>query len=220
MATALLCACADLPPATTAPPPAQFLSPAAAPPGSRCGPIRPIAIGVTVSGWHSGLIVPAADLGPVSAVLSDLPAVRYVGFGWGSRPFYMAAHPSSGDALHAFFGSAGVLLIQGAGTAGELSDPGMPLQWACLDRAQLWKLDTYLSHALRRRQGRPVDLGPGPLPDSRFYASPLRYDAFHTCNTWTLAALQYAGLPVHAGGVIFAAQLLHRLARLRHLPVR
>ncbi len=60
----------------------------------------------------------------------------------------------------------------------------------------------------------PIDIGSGPLPDSRFYGSTGHYSAARTCNTWVVAALEYAGLAVHARGVIFASQVERRVREL------
>jgi Protein of unknown function (DUF2459) len=88
----------------------------------------------------------------------------------------------------------------------------------CINRQQLWRADSYIERSLSRSAGKPVDLGPGPLPRSRFYASLGHYSAVHTCNTWTVAALQYAHLPAHAGGVIFARQAGRLTEALRTCP--
>ncbi|WP_414041949.1 DUF2459 domain-containing protein [Acidithiobacillus sp. M4-SHS-6] len=54
----------------------------------------------------------------------------------------------------------------------------------------------------------------GPYPRSKFFASPGTYDAFHTCNAWTITALKIAGYPVHPAGVIFAGQGVGQLNKL------
>jgi hypothetical protein len=61
--------------------------------------------------------------------------------------------------------------------------------------------------------GMPRRLGPGPDPQSVFYAATGTYDLSHTCNTWTAEALRAAGAPVSAAGVVFAGQLLDQLGR-------
>jgi hypothetical protein len=130
----------------------------------------------------------------------------------------MAAHPGSGDAVAALFHSPSALFVQRLATANELSGLDESIHWVCADREELWRADRYIEASLYRRDGKPVDLGPGPLPESRFYASGGHYSAAQTCNTWTVAALQYAGLPVRAGGVIFAGQAARRISSLRACP--
>lgn len=200
-----LAACAELPPGPSGPPPQAFLERSGS--GTQ-------AVGVLIARWHSGLVLPADELGRLGERLVRGSSARFVSVGWGDRRFYMAAHPASGAALGALFPSRSVLLVQTVTAALDGVPADGRLEWICVDRDELWRLDDYLSDSLRWRSGAPLELGPGPLPDSRFYASSGRYDAFHNCNTWTLAALQFARLPVSAAGVLFAGQVAARTQTL------
>jgi uncharacterized protein (TIGR02117 family) len=179
----------------------------------------PIPIGLLVAGWHTGIVLPAQQLGPLTSLLHD-PQARYLSFGWGNRRFYMAAHPGSGDALAALFSSPSVLFVQAAATPADLLAGDERIHWICADRNELRRVEVYIEQSLSRPGGAPVDLGPGPLPDSRFYASTAHYSAVHTCNTWTIAALEYAGLPVSASGILFASQADRRVRQLRTCPAQ
>ncbi len=200
----MLAACATMPRIAPSAPPAAF--------GSQ--PIDRV-IGVLDAGWHTGLIVPVSALGPLDPLGRGVARTGYLSFGWGNRRFYMSDHPTSGDGLFALFESKSVVLVQAAPAAAVLTEEGS-VNWLCASRAEIWRLDIYLSAALRRRDGAPVKLGPGPEPDSRFFASGEHYDLLHTCNTWTLAALEYAGFPVHALGALFASQVETRIRDLPH----
>ncbi|MGH8297683.1 MAG: DUF2459 domain-containing protein [Steroidobacteraceae bacterium] len=180
----------------------------------------PLAIGVLIAGWHSGLVLSARDLRPRSPLLETNPQAKYFSVGWGNRRFYMAPHPSWGDAVAALFRSPSALFLQGASAPADLSEaePEAQIHWVCADRAALWRVESYIEEYLSRPRGRPVDLGSGPLPGSHFYASTGHYSLAHTCNTWTVAALQFAGLPVRAGGVIFSSQVARRIQSLRACP--
>jgi hypothetical protein len=208
-AGALLGGCAQLPPPPPAPP-AQFL------PHAEVRP--PLKIGVLVAGWHTGLVLPAGELGPLRPLLRGDPRAKFLSFGWGNRRFYMARHPGSGDAMAALFDSPSALFVQPAASPAELLDSDTHVHWICADREQLWRVDRYLERSLAS-PGKPVDLGAGPFPASRFYAATGRYSAVHTCNTWTAAALQYAGLPVSATGVLFSSQVARRIRALRACSV-
>jgi Protein of unknown function (DUF2459) len=170
---------------------------------------------VLIAGWHSGLVLPSRELGPLAPLLAHGSHARYLSFGWGNRRFYMAAHPGSGDALAALFRSPSVLFVQRMSSPAELLDEPSRIHWLCADREELWRLDSYIEQSLSRRGGRWIDLGRGPFPGSAFYASTRHYSLAHTCNTWTLGALQFAGLPVRARGVILASQASARLRPLR-----
>lgn len=196
-------------PARTAGPPPSFL-----PAGARH---LPLELGVLVASWHSGIVLPASELGPLNALLPNRQT-KYLSFGWGNRRFYMAAHPGSGDAVAALFRSPSALFVQAASSPADLSITGARIQWVCADRDELWRVARYIEAALSQPGGKPINLGDGPLPGSRFYASNSHYSTVHTCNTWTLAALQYSGLPVRAGGVIFASQVAARIRALRTCP--
>lgn len=177
------------------------------------------AVGVLIARWHTGLVVPSGELGSLRVLLRSDPAARYVSVGWGDRRFYTAAHPNSADAFAALFPSRSVLLVQTVASASDAVPADGRVEWICADRIELWRLDIYLRDSLRWRAAGPVELGPGPLPESHFYASGARYDAFHTCNTWTLAALQFAGLPVRALGVLLAGQVGRRIRALPMCPL-
>ncbi len=207
-ACVLLSGCAQTPHATPTPTPATFLSRLAD---------RPRAIGVLVAGWHTGLVLPADELGPLKPLLLRSAQASYISFGWGNRRFYMAAHPGSGDAVAALFRSPGVLFIRAVPAPADLLASDIRIHWVCASRGEIWRADDYIEKSLSRPSN-PVDLGPGPMAGSRFYASRGHYSAVHTCNTWTAAALEYAGLPVSARGVLFASQVDRRVRELRACP--
>lgn len=188
---------------------------AAAVPAQRFPAARTAVIGVLFAGWHTGLILPVRELGPLRSVLPVYPQERYVSFGWGNRRFYMASNPTAVEAIEALFSSPSVMLVAGAPSVEALLPADATYRWLCADQHEVHKLDTFLLAALSRRDGKPVELGAGPWPDSAFYASGERYDALHTCNTWTAEALHGAGLAVNAGAVIFSDQLKDRLSGLR-----
>lgn len=205
----MACGCAEMPPASQVPPTSSL------PPHANRSPLE---IGVLIAPWHSGLVLPANELGPLHPLIRDDPRAELLGIGWGNRRFYMATRPSSGDALAALFRSPSALFVQPVASPADLSMNDARIHWLCLDRRQLRRAESYIETSLYRRNGNPVDLGPGPLPESHFYASSGHYSALHTCNTWTVGALEYAGLPVHAGGVIFAGQARRRIRPLPACP--
>lgn len=210
VAAAVLAGCAGGLPAPGAPRAAQ-----ARPPATAGGAETSVAI--VHEGWHTGLVLPAKALGSSRLGLRPwFPDARYLVFGWGDRSFYMAPHPGAATALSALFPSASVLYIRGLRNKPRTAFPRVgELHWVCVSSGELSRLAVYLNAYLRKRStGSPIELGTGPLPDSRFFASTGTYDAFRTCNTWTTAALAFAGLPVSANGVVFAGQAMSEVGSL------
>ncbi len=178
---------------------------------------KPQTIAVLDEGWHTGVILPVPALDPSLAGLRKwFPTARYLVFGWGDRRYYMAAHPGVELALGALFPSASVVLVQGIAEKPQPAFlPGTEVRWICISARGMGRLDTYLARYLETGAGgRLVSLGRGPFPNSRFFASPAAYDAFHTCNTWTAAAMHNAGLPVNPRGVVLAGQVMAEIAKL------
>lgn len=204
VAAALLAGCTGATPTSSAAP-----TPAAS---------RQPVIGVLVAGWHSGLILPAGELGTLAPLLPRGPNVRYVAFGWGNRRFYLAPRPTVVEAITALVSSPSVVLVQTAPTPGDLLPAGAKLRWLCADQVQVRALDTYLRQTLRSPRGEASMLHVGPEVGSAFYASGDRYDALRTCNTWTAKALHNAGLQVRSRGVIFASQVRRLIRPLPACP--
>lgn len=171
-------------------------------------------IWVLDSGWHTGLILSRAELGPtLTGLLQPARDAQYFMFGWGNRRFYMAPNPTFGMDIAALFPSQSVMLVEDCATAPRACySPEIQLQTVSVTANGLEHLDGYLVASLQTdAQGRLEPLAPGPDADSKFYPSGLSYDAFHTCNTWTAEALHDAGVPINYHGVIFADQLWRQL---------
>jgi hypothetical protein len=164
------------------------------------------------------MVLPSSELGPLRPLLHRNPGANYLSFGWGNRRFYMAAQPGSGDAVAALFRSPSVIFVQPASSPADLLASDTRIRWVCVSAEELWRADSYIEQSLSRPGGKTVDLGKGPYPNSFFYGSTGHYSIVHTCNTWTLAALQYAGLPVKAAGVLFAGQVDRRARELPACP--
>lgn len=195
--------------------PALFLaacaSTAAAP---RAGPAPPAdeTVYLIAGGWHT-------EIGLSRAAAHDLPDVlaaqfadaRYLVFGWGERDYYMAPNPGLGDVLRALApGPAVTLVIPLAAPPTQVFGAGNVLALP-VSEAGLARLSAFLSASIAKdRGGEPERIAPGPDPGSVFYAATGTYDLAHNCNTWTAEALEAAGLPVSAAGVVFAGQVLRQ----------
>ena len=168
---------------------------------------------VTAQGWHTGLALRTASISrPLAILRQDFPGARYLWFGWGQREYYMAAHPTVWDALRALLPGPAVVYViplsqqpQPAGVGGKM----FPVS---ITPAGFRRLTDDIAASLARSpDGQLRWAGSGFWPGSAFFASTQTYDAAHTCNTWTAKALQIAGLPVRATGVIFANQVVAQI---------
>lgn len=177
-------------------------------------------IGVIDMGWHTGLIIPANEM---QGGLKFVPQYFRVKprdwiFGWGDRRYYMAQNPSVWEGISALFPSQSVILIRAVKHLFTASDrPGVKVWWLSITPENLQRLDNYIAAFLTINYTNGlIVIGAGPYPRSKFFASPGTYDAFHTCNTWTMNALKTAGYYVHPAGVVFSGQVL---SQLKTLPV-
>lgn len=185
------------------------------------GADAPLAVGILREGWHTGVVIPVAEAGPgLSALRRWFPNAEYVAFGWGNRAFYTATHPGPGAAIAALLPSRSAMLVEGLPARPKQALPtDARLRWVCASPREVARLDAYLHDYLApNADGQPTSIAPGSWPDSRFFAAEGTYDAFHTCNTWTLAGLAFAGFPVHAEGVVFSAQVTRRTESLPACP--
>ena len=172
-------------------------------------------LGVIREGWHTGLIVPESELtGALRPLRRRLAPAPFVVIGWGQRGYYMARDPGLLTGLAALFPSASVIHVR---PWRPKPSPGLPQHrtWLHLPAGGWRGLRAFLDQALAwRRHGHPRVLGAHGRR-GLFFASTGTYDAFHTCNTWTMQALHAARLPAASTGVLFASQVRDALRATR-----
>jgi uncharacterized protein (TIGR02117 family) len=177
---------------------------------------EPVTVHVVRHGWHSGLVIPRDAVPPEAwPAPASFRAARFLEVGWGDRAFYQSP-------------DAGIRLALGASLASE----GSVLHAAGLDRppAERFPRATITPVVLSARgagalvrfvsgayaldaAGRPIDLGPGLYPGSRFYAAAGRYSLLYTCNTWIAEALQAGGCPITPAWAFTAGALAFQARR-------
>lgn len=170
------------------------------------------------SGWHTGLILPRTELrATLGNLVRHMPPAKYFVFGWGNRRFYMASSPSVVMGLSALFPSQSVVLVDTCDVPpAACFNNQVRLDSVLVSRAGISRLNQYLERSLKETAAGSFEpVAPGPNAGSEFFASPLSYDAFYTCNSWTAQALHVAGLPVIYHGVIFPSQLWRQLSKPR-----
>jgi uncharacterized protein (TIGR02117 family) len=160
--------------------------------------------------WHAALVLRRSDL-PAGTIpeTNDLPGARHIEFSWGDKDYF--PDPNSGvfKALKAAFWSSGsVLHLVGFDDDAQKFFPNANIVELRLSPAAYERLLGFLSDSFARapERGR-ASAQPGLYEYSRFYPSTRSFSLLNTCNTWVARALETAGLPVTASGVISAGQL-------------
>ncbi len=175
------------------------------------------ALGVIREGWHTGLIVPESELtGALRPLRKPLAPAPFVIIGWGQRGYYMARDPGLLTGLAALFPSASVIHVR---PWRPRPGPRSPRRrtWLHLPAGGWRGLRAFLDHAFAWRPHDRLRALGARGRRGLFFASTGTYDAFHTCNTWTMQALHAARLPAASTGVLFAGQVR---GALRAPPLR
>ncbi len=177
-------------------------------------PTSPV-VWVLSRGWHTQFGLSAGDLTGGLAIFRQIyPGLRAIMFGYGKRTFMTARADRASEYLLGPFPGPAVIETVGLqtlppaayGTDGMVALK-MPPGGAAALSAFIWN-DMARDHA-----GEPRLVGPGRYAGSRFYDAVSGYNLAHTCNTWIADALNAAGVPVRAGGVVFSGQLMSRAER-------
>jgi uncharacterized protein (TIGR02117 family) len=180
-----------------------------------------ITIQVASNGWHSAVILSAADLPPGAIPeAADFPAARWLSFGWGDAEYFPAREPGIGTALRAaILPTPAVVLLGGLTAPVRETWPTAEIVTLAVSRDGLRRLVAYLGAAFDRQgNARASPVAPGLEPFSRFYRATGSFHAFNTCNTWTARALDAAGVPVRVFGTITADDLMAQLREIAKKP--
>ncbi|UVE16334.1 DUF2459 domain-containing protein [Pseudomonas sp. LS44] len=190
---------------------------AATPPGPPPAPLDCNAAAtfhVVSHGWHTGVVVAAADLLVVLPALGeDFADAEFIELGWGDEGFYRAPQPGIGQALRALFGS-------GDSALHLVRLPGEPVRYfpaaevvaLTVDANGYQRLLAFLVASFARSPtGTLQPLGPGLYGDSRFYRATGRYSLANTCNTWVAEAVAASGFPIASTSVQTAGAVMSQL---------
>ncbi|MDP1650131.1 MAG: DUF2459 domain-containing protein [Rubrivivax sp.] len=175
-------------------------------------------IHVVSHGWHSGIVVRAADV-PADAwpARRDFDAAEYLEVGWGHREYYPARDPSVWLGLRALmWPSPGVLHMVAFSGPVERTFAAAEVVALQITPQGLARLVAAIAASHERdTAGREIPLGPGLYGTSRFYASREMFHLFATCNVWAAAMLREAGVPLRPLLTLTSGGLF---AQLRRLP--
>jgi hypothetical protein len=166
--------------------------------------------------WHVDIGFAAADLQPPLAGLqSDLPAARFVLFGFGDRHYLLDQDRGPFGMLAALWPGPGLMLVTGLDNTAQAAFGEANVVEIRVSAQQALDAQQFVWLTLAADQGGGVaPLRPGPYQDSLYYAASQAYSAWHTCNTWAAEALHAADLPVHSAGVALSGQLWLQAQRL------
>jgi uncharacterized protein (TIGR02117 family) len=178
----------------------------------------PAVVHVVGHGWHTGVVVRRVDI-PLDSwpELGSLPPTTYVEVGWGDRAFYETPDAGVGLAIKAAFASdASALHVAGLDRPPGEMFPGADVVAIPLSRDGVAALGRFVSRSYALDAGgRPIELGAGLYPGSRFYAATGRYSLLRTCNNWIAEALRAGGCPISPAWAITAGALLRQAERCR-----
>jgi uncharacterized protein (TIGR02117 family) len=175
----------------------------------------PAVIYVVRRQWHVDIGFAASDLQPpLSALLAHFPDARYLLFGFGDRHYLVDQDRGVGGMLAALWPGAGVMLVTGLDASAQDAFGEPHVIEIRVSPSQARAAQYFVWQSLVAQRGAITPLQVGPYEGSLYYATPQRYSALHTCNTWAAQALRAAQLPVHSAGVVFAGQLWSQARRL------
>lgn len=197
-------------------PVARHATPAAA-------PEQPVhRIWVVHHGYHSGIVVRAADVAPQAwPARRDFPQAEFLEVGWGDRDYYMTHAPGLWLGLRAllwptpavlhvvafdgpverYFAELGIVELR-------LSASGFA---ALVDAVRDSHAREPVTADAQATAEEPPPLGRGLYGASRFYASRERFHLFRTCNVWTAELLAAAGMPLRPRTALTANALFAQL---------
>lgn len=167
--------------------------------------------------WHTGVILPFADLPPAMRTqLAAFAEYPYIAIGWGDTDFFRSAHVTPGLVVRAMFFSHGtVLLVVGlAYEPEEAYADSVDVYRIHAGPAGFEKMVDAISASFVQASGSLVDRGVGQEGFSRFFQGTGRYSALRTCNVWTANMLRAAGLPITPAFALSAGNIEYQLGKI------
>ncbi|MEE4243506.1 MAG: TIGR02117 family protein [Desulfopila sp.] len=160
---------------------------------------RPHMVYVVNHGWHTGIIVPAAELDYILPQLQErFPGTDYYEIGWGDQAFYQADEISTALALQALFLSRGTVVHVAAIVGSPLEYfIGHEILGTCISINNLDSLTAFLAENFAYdSEDKIIGIGQGIYGNSSFYKGAGRYSLLYTCNTWAAEGLRKAGVSI------------------------
>ena len=155
---------------------------------------------VVSHGWHTGIVVPTADL---LAVIPELKArfsdSQYLEIGWGDKGFYQAEEITTGFTLRAIFlPTESVVHVVAIPKSPYESFPYSKIQFLCLGDRNSSSLIRFIAGSFQSSsKSKIIELKHGIYGDSQFYKGVGKFYIFNTCNKWTAKGIKSAGFDIN-----------------------
>lgn len=172
---------------------------------------------VTRYGWHTGFVVPSADVRSLMPELGEpFGDAPFVEFGWGDKAYYESERVTSGLALGAvLWRSESVVKVRSLHERPDQHPEGFEVEWLCLDDRHYALLLGFIESSFYRDPEGNIVFSKDGKDDTRFYKGVGSYYLFNTCNTWTARGLRSAGLDISPESKLRAGSVMAYLARLQ-----
>ena len=162
-------------------------------------PERNISVYVATQGWHTGFIVPTAELkSDMSFLAQRFGAVEYLEFGWGDKAYYQARENSTWLAIQAlFWPTETVMHVVAVPMHPPMYFPESKVIEIKLSANEFQSLRTYIRQSFYSdEQGQVIVLKKGLYGDSQFYQGQGKFYMQNTCNKWMAKGLKSAGMDI------------------------
>lgn len=150
-------------------------------------------------GWHTGFVIPAADIETRYPQLKErFDDSPYLEIGWGDKGFYQAQVITTGLAIRAvFWPTESVIHAVAVPSSPEEYFAGSLVQRLCLHDREYSSLIDFISNSFHTsEEGKIKELRNGIYGNSQFYKGTGDYYLMNTCNKWTAKGLKSAGMDI------------------------
>jgi uncharacterized protein (TIGR02117 family) len=164
-------------------------------------------------GWHTDIVVAVDELRGQSASLRNyFPGAKYLEFGYGDRYFLMTEATTFDDVVTAMFPGPSALEVTVLDTLPHDRMDDTDVIGFSIPDAGMAKISNFLwDYFEKDSAGKLEPLGVGPVPGSMFYAASRKYNALHTCNSFSAELLHQGGYSINTNGVVFTDQIVKQL---------
>jgi len=154
-----------------------------------------IEIYIVQHGWHSGIVVPTAEIEQEFSILTRLAAgYKFIEVGWGDKEFYLRDGGGFWIGLRAaLLPTSSVLHLVGMNHNPEYYFPLSGVHSLHFNRAAFVKLLEFMESSFVAKESEVVWLAPPLYGSGGFYAAENTFHLFNNCNTWVADALGYSG---------------------------